>query len=187
MPSPEATRAWVADLVRSGLLEDTDVLAQAEAAIATDHPELAARETAVAWVVEARVAWIADAATWPEVTDHDRLARAFSALERQGIVVLEGVADHWVARDELRRRTPKPAGVAWFTPTDVWHAIDAGMLEVNLWHGSTANAAAGDALLADAIAAFAEAGLDAHFDEGRIEVAARWQRRPPAPSADPTD
>jgi hypothetical protein len=178
MPLPEATRAWAADVVRSGLLEDDDVLAQVEAAIAADHPELAARETAESWVAEARASWIADAAGWPEVTDHDRLVQAFSALERRGIVVLEGVADHWVARDELRRRTPRPAGVAWFTPTDVWHAIDAGMLEVNLWHGSTANAAPGDALLDEAIAAFAEAGLDAHFDEGRIEVSAHWQRRP---------
>ena len=178
MAGPEATRAWAEDLVRSGLLGADDVLAQVEAAVAVDHPELAPRETAEAWVAEARASWIADAATWPEVTDHDRLVEAFSALERRGIVVLEGVADHWVARDELRRRTPQPAGVAWFTPTDVWHAIDAGMLEVNLWHGSTANAAPGDALLDEAIAAFAEAGLDAHFDEGRIEVSARWQRRP---------
>jgi hypothetical protein len=178
MPTPEATRAWVADLVRSGLLGDDDLLAEAEAAIAADHPELAARETAGAWIDEARRTWIIDAATWPDVTDHDRLLEAFSLLEQRGIVVLEGVADHWVARDELRRRTPPPAGVAWFTPTDVWHAIDAGMLEVNLWHGSTANAAPGDALLAEAIDAFAGAGLEAHFDEGRIEVTARWQRRP---------
>jgi hypothetical protein len=178
MARPEATRAWVADLVRSGLLDDDDLLSQVEDAIAADHPELAAPETAAAWIAEERASWIADAATWPEVTDHDRLVQAFSALEQRGIVVLAGVADHWVARDELRRRTPPPAGVAWFTTTDVWHAIDAGMLEVNLWHGTTANAAPGDALLDDAIAAFAGAGLDAHFDEGRIEVSAHWQRRP---------
>lgn len=178
MTGPEATRAWVADLVRSGLAPAEEVRAQAVAAIAADHPELAAGETADAWIAEALEAWRADAATWPEVTDHDRLRTAFGLLEEQGIVVLQGVADHWVARDELERRTPTPAGIAWFTPTDVWHAIDAGMLEVNLWHGDTANAAPGDDLLDRALAAFAEAGLDAHFDEGRIEVAARWQCRP---------
>jgi hypothetical protein len=178
MARPEATRAWVADLVRSGLCSRVDLRTQAVAAIAADHPDLPAEATADAWIAEAETAWRADAATWPEVTDHDRLLRAFAALEERGIVVLEGVADHWVARDELDRRTPKPAGVAWFTPTDVWHAIDAGMLEVNLWHGTTANAAPGDALLDDALSAFADAGLEAHFDEGRIEVSARWQRRP---------
>jgi len=179
---PEATRAWVADLVRSALWSDDRVRAEAIAAIEADHPELPAEATADAWIAEADAGWRADAATWPAVTDHDRLVEAFTRLERQGIVVLQGVADHWVARDELARRTPRPVGVAWFTPTDVWHAIDAGMLEVNLWHGSTANAAPGDALLDDALAAFAAAGLEAHFDEGRIEVAARWQRRPSRPA-----
>lgn len=178
MNGPEATRAWVADLVRSGLLSRAALVAEVETAISTDHPELPAPEVAAAWIAEARSAWFEDAASWPEVTDHDRLVRAFELLEERGIVVLEGIADHWVARDELLRRTPRPAGVAWFTPTDVWHAIDAGMLEVNLWHASTANAAPGDALLTDALAAFTAAGLDAHFDEGRIEVSARWQRRP---------
>jgi hypothetical protein len=177
-PQVDATRAWVADLVRSALWTDDEVRAQAVAALAADHPELPTDETADAWIAEARAAWREDAATWPETTDHDRLEKAFALLEQQGIVVLQGVADHWVARDELRRRTPPPAGVAWFTPTDVWHAIDAGMLEVNLWHGTTANAAPGDDLLERALAAFAEAGLAAHFDEGRIEVTARWQRRP---------
>jgi hypothetical protein len=164
--------------VRSALWSDDEVRAQAVAAIEADHPDLPADETAESWMAEARAAWHADAGDWPPVTDHDRLEQAFARLEEQGIVVLQGVADHWVARDELLRRTPKPAGVAWFTPTDVWHAIDAGMLEVNLWLGSTANVAPGDLLLDRALEAFASAGLDAHFDEGRIEVAARWQRRP---------
>jgi hypothetical protein len=176
----DVTRAWVADLVRSGLGTDENVRAEATAAIAADHPELPAEATADAWIEAARAAWRADAATWSAVTDHDRLEKAFALLEQQGIVVLQGVADHWVARDELKRRTPVPDGVAWFTPTDVWHAIDSGMLEVNLWHGTTANAAPEDELLARALAAFAGAGLAAHFDEGRIEVAARWQRRPSA-------
>jgi hypothetical protein len=178
MLRPEATRAWVADLVRSALWSDEEVRAQAVAAIAADHPELPADETADLWIADARTAWLADAETWPAVTDYDRLHDAFTLLEQQGIVVLEGVADHWVARDELLRRTTAPLGIAWFTPTDVWHAIDAGMLEVNVWHGTTANAAPGDDLLTQALDAFAAAGLKAHFDEGRIEVSARWQRRP---------
>ena len=180
MPGAETTRAWVSDVVRSGLWPIGEVRAQAVAAIRDDHPGLDAEATADAWIAEALAAWRRDAETWPEVTDHDRLCRAFARLEERGIVVLQGVPDHWEARDELGRRTPTPVGIAWFTPTDVWHAIDAGMLEVNLWHGSTANAAPGDALLAETLNAFAEAGLDAQFDEGRIEVSARWQRQPPA-------
>jgi hypothetical protein len=48
---------------------------------------------------------------------------------------------------------------------------------VNLWHASTANVAPGDGLLENVLASFASHDLDAHFDEGRIEVAAHWQRR----------
>lgn len=179
MTRPDATRAWVSDLVRSALRPDDELRAEVVAALAADHPELPAEPTADAWIAEAWAAWRDEAASWPAVTDHDRLEQAFGLLEQRGIVVLQGVPDHWAARDELTRRTPVPDGIAWFTPTDVWHAIDAGMLEVNLWHGTTANAAPGDDLLERALTAFADAGLAAHFDEGRIEVAARWQRRPP--------
>jgi len=178
-PRPGDTQAWLAGVLRSGLDEPDVVRRQVVEAISTDHPELDAEVTANDWITIAERAWLVDAATWPEVTDHDRLEVAFTALEADGVVVLRGCADHWSARDELVRRTPPPRGVLWFTPPDVWHAIDEGMLEVNLWHGTTANAAPGDQLLDDALAAFGAAGLEAHFDEGRIEVAAYWQHPPP--------
>ncbi|HEY6934094.1 MAG TPA: hypothetical protein VI452_11885 [Marmoricola sp.] len=175
----EHTRSWVRDLVRSGLLSSDALEAEVTAAVSDDHPELPARDTARDWLAAERAAWVEEARSWPASTDHDRLQAAFTCLAGHGIVVLQGCADHWAARDLLRERAPDlPRGVAWFTPADVWHAIDEGMLEVNLWHGSTANAAPGDDLLEEAIGCFARAGLEAHFDEGRIEVAAHWQRRP---------
>ena len=177
-PRPEDTRAWVACVVRSGLDEPADVLQQVVEAIRADHPELDAATTALDWIATAREDWLLDARSWPRVTDHDRLTEVFASLEESEVVVLQGCADHWAARDELKRRTPRPRGIAWFTPADVWHAVDEGMLEVNLWHGDTANAAAGDALLDEVIETFESLQLEAHFDEGRIEVAAYWQRRP---------
>jgi hypothetical protein len=171
------TRAWAADVVRSGLGTPAEVHALVVDAIASDHPSVDAQTTASVWIAEAVSAWHEQARGWPEVTDFDRLQRAFGQLEAGGVVVLQGCPDHWSARDELRRSSPR--GIAWFTPPDVWHAIDEGMLEVNLWHSTTANTAPGDALLDDALAAFREAGLEAKFDEGRIEVSAYWQRRPP--------
>jgi hypothetical protein len=122
----------------------------------------------------------AEQRAWPAVTDHDRLQTAFARMRDAGIEVLEGVDDHWRATAELERLDDsgvRPAGIAWFTLPDVWHAVDHGMLEVNLWHGDSANVAPGDALLDLTLGAFAAAGLEAHFDEGRIEVAAAWQRR----------
>ncbi|MET3963649.1 hypothetical protein ABIE44_003583 [Marmoricola sp. OAE513] len=174
----EGNRAWVDVVVRSGLGTSEAVRQQVVEALRADHKELDAPSTADAWIAEARARWDADAAGWPATTNYDRLQVAFASLEARGVVVLQGCADHWAARDELDRADPKPVGIAWFTAPDVWHAVDEGMLEVNLWHGTTANAAPGDELLVEALAAFADAGLGAHFDEGRIEVAAHWQRRP---------
>ena len=68
-------------------------------------------------------------------------------------------------------------GYIWFTAPDVWHAVDDGMLEVNLWHGTSANVAPGDHLLDAVLSCLARHGLRARFDEGRIEVDAHWQRR----------
>jgi hypothetical protein len=177
-PTQADTRSWVEGLVRSGLGTPDDVRRQVVEALRADHRDLDPESTAAEWISAAQSAWAESARSWPEVTDHDRLQQAFTALEAGGVVVLQGCVDHWAARDELARRTPLPRGIAWFTAPDVWHAVEEGMLEVNLWHGTTANAAPRDDLLTEVLAAFARAGLEAHFDEGRIEVAAHWQLRP---------
>ena len=94
--------------------------------------------------------------------------------------MLQGCEDHWAAKKVLDERaaagTP-PRGIAWFTPPDVWHAVDEGMLEVNLWHGTSANIAPGDGLLDDVLGILEKHGLAAKFDEGRIEVDAHWHKR----------
>jgi hypothetical protein len=174
----EDTQEWVSSLVRSGLATAAEVRQQVVEALRVDHKDPDAGSTAATLIADAQASWSKDAAAWPATTDYDLLQQAFASLNESGIVVLQGVGDHWTAREELRVRTPIPVGIAWFTAPDVWHAVDEGMLEINLWHGTTANAAPGDELLATALAAFADAGLDAHFDEGRIEVTARWHRRP---------
>lgn len=156
------------------------VLAEVAAAAADERGVDAA--LAAQAVADARGELAADEAAWPAVTDYDRLQLVFEDLATGGIVVLQGVDDHWSAARELEDRDDageRVRGIVWFTAPDVWHAIDHGMLEVNLWHGDSANAAPGDALLDDVLAAFEAQGLPARFDEGRIEVTARWQRRLP--------
>ncbi|MDT0201451.1 DUF6891 domain-containing protein [Nocardioides sp. AE5] len=172
----EHVRLFVRDNLRAGLLNDAALTEEVERAFRDELPWLPV-ETGQEWLAEEQDSWLADAASWPETTDHDRLQAAFADLETAGVVVLQGCLDHWAAREVLRTRTPE-RGVAWFLPQDVWHAVDAGMLEVNVWHVSGANVAAGDDLLDLVVASFARHGLAAHFDEGRVEVAAHWQRRP---------
>jgi hypothetical protein len=168
--------------VRAGLQSQERVRAEVVTAIEVDLPERAseAEELADRWVAEAWEELRVDQLSWPEATDYERLQSAFEELELLDVVVLQGVDDHWSAKDELERRGAdgrRPRGIAWFTASDVWHAVDEGMLEVNLWHGDTANAAPGDPLLEQMLGIFEKHGLAAHFDEGRVEVDAHWHRR----------
>jgi hypothetical protein len=174
-------REFTRSAVRSGLLTEQDLYDEVLLAVTSELPFVEDPEgLAHTWIREFRDELALDASTWPETTDYDRLQAAFAALESAGLVVLQGCEDHWAAKAVLDRRAEDPpTGIAWFTQPDVWHAIDEGMLEVNVWHATTANVAPGDALLDEVVAAFAAQGLAAHFDEGRVEVAAWWQRRIP--------
>jgi hypothetical protein len=168
--------------VRAGLISSSELQDEVVRAVTEDLPARAAEaeELARVWVEEAREELRVEQQGWPEATDYERLQTVFDELEILDIVVLQACEDHWAAQrilDERQAAGRPPRGIAWFTPPDVWHAVDEGMLEVNLWHGTSANAAPGDELLDDALGVFEKHGLVAHFDEGRIEVDAHWHKR----------
>jgi uncharacterized protein DUF6891 len=175
-------REFARACVRAGLLSADELYAEVVAAIRQELPQRAgeADALATAWTDEAREQLRVDQESWPEATDYERLQSAFEELALDDVEVLQGCEDHWAAKRLIDERTAAgtaPRGVVWFTPPDVWHAVDEGMLEVNLWHGTTANAAPGDALLDDVLGLLEKHGLTARFDEGRIEVDAHWHRR----------
>jgi hypothetical protein len=183
----EDVREFTRSCVRAGLLDQSALYDEVTLAVRTELPHLASQADVLArtWIAEFTQELRRDQQTWPETTDYDRLQAAFDELGSLDVVVLQGCDDHWAAKGVLDDRGDhRPRGVAWFTPPDVWHAIDEGMLEVNVWHGTTANVAPGDALLDEVVAVFARHGLSAHFDEGRVEVAAHWQRRLDDPPTD---
>ena len=174
---------WARLQVRAGFLDDETMRAEVVSAIESELPGIEADILARAWLAGAQAQLRQEAATWPDRTDYDRLQATFAECEQHQVRVLQGVGDHWSVKAELDRLAgagDTPRGIAWFTAADVWHAVDEGMLEVNLWHGNTANAAPGDALLDAVVSCLGRHGLSAHYDEGRIEVSAHWQRRPPA-------
>jgi hypothetical protein len=173
----EELRDYARLQVRAGLLTPEQQYDEVASAVAAEMPGIDAAILARAWLAAARKELAAEQATWPEVTDHDRLEAAFAECAAHAVPVLQGVEDHWVAQRYLEAADPAPRGIAWFTQPDVWHAVDEGMLEVNLWHGDSANVAPGDPLLTAVLGCFDRHGLRARFDEGRIEVAAHWQRR----------
>lgn len=187
-PTPMLTqRERVADFarvqVRAGLLDPQAMLAEVEQVVAGDLPGHDPAATARQLLAEAAAELESEQLGWARPTDYERLQDAFTALAQHRVIVLQAVEDHWVADTELRHlaRVGAPAaGVVWFTQPDVWHAVDHGMLELNVWHADAANVTPGDRLLDLVMEALAQHGLTGHFDEGRVEVAAHWRRPPGA-------
>jgi hypothetical protein len=168
--------------LRSGYRSMDEVRADVHEAVLAETGDAAeAAALTEGYLAEADRQWRDESATWPSPSEHDALVAAFDDLRSAGVQVLEAVDDHWAANDllvTLAERGESPRGLAFFTQTDVWHAIEHHMLEINLWHGDRANVADSDQLLTDVVGIFAAHHLAAHFDEGRIEVTVAWQRRP---------
>ncbi len=180
-------RTYARCQVWSGYQSDAQVIADVyDAALAEEPDPERANVLARQLVADARQQLAEASRSWPSRTSYDRLQEAIADLRDQDVVVLEAVDDHWAAAEALERlaaqgRTPR--GIAYFTPPDVWHAVEHGMLELNVWHGSSANVAPGDALLDLVVGRLAAHDIAAVFDEGRIEASVRWQRRATVGSA----
>lgn len=168
--------------VWGGYRSDDEVRADLyDAALAEERDPERAAQLADQLVEAARATLATASAGWTSPTGFDRLQAALARLRASDVVVLEGVDDHWAASAELQALAAngrRPRGIAYFTMPDVWHAVEHGMLEINLWHGDTANVAPGDSLLDLVLQTLQEHGIQAVFDEGRIEASLRWQRRP---------
>jgi hypothetical protein len=163
-------------LVRSGYADGAQVRTAVAEAVREDAPQADPVTLTEELVAQAIAELRLDASTWPARTDNDRLDAVLAELERRGLVVLRYCSDHHDARRALND-APGNKGVAFCTDTDVWHAVDFGMLELKLWHPDTANVAPGEPLLEEVLALLNDNGLPATFDEGRIEITLTWQRR----------
>ncbi|MBA2443753.1 MAG: hypothetical protein H0V49_00245 [Nocardioidaceae bacterium] len=169
-------------MVRSGFKTAAQVRADVFEAVCDEVKEPAEVQRLTEEFIAAETAELArEAATWSGDTQYDDLQAALGDLQARDIVVLQACEDHWAAQEILQKRAAdgkRPWGIAYFTHPDVWHAVEHGMLEINLWHGDSANVAAGDELLTFVHDTLARHGISSLFDEGRIEVLVKWQRRP---------
>jgi hypothetical protein len=163
-------------LVRSGYADHAAITAALTEAVQEDAPSMDASSLVPLLIGEAVMDLNADAAEWPASTDPDRLDAVLAELESRGLVVVRYTTDHHAAREVLEA-AENPQGLVFFTDTDVWHAVDFGMLELKLWHPDTANVAPGEPLLEDVLGLLRSHDLPAVYDEGRIEVTLQWQRR----------
>lgn len=163
-------------LVRSGYADRAVVTAALTEAVQEDAPSADPAVLVPELIDEALGALATDAESWPDETEPDRLDAVLAELEALGVVVVRYTSDHHAAREALEA-AEDPKGLVFFTDTDVWHAVDFGMLELKVWHPDTANVAPGEPLLDDVLALLHERDLPATFDEGRIEVTINWQRK----------
>ena len=163
-------------LVRSGYADHAAITAALTEAVLEDAPSVDPGTLVPLLIGEAVMDLSEEARDWPATTDPDRLDAVLAELGRLGLVVVRYTTDHHAARQALEA-ADDPQGLVFFTDTDVWHAVDFGMLELKLWHPDTANVAPGEPLLEDVLALLNEHGLAAVYDEGRIEVTLDWQRR----------
>lgn len=174
-------RAWAYVQVRSGYLSDGDVRSELYAAVLDEERDPAeAQRLTGAYLSRAEADRAEAERSWPTPSGFDRLQAAFEDLRLAGVLVLEACEDHWAANEALRSATAaghQLVGIAYFTQPDVWHAVEHGMLELNVWHASTANIAADDELLDLVQSVLSRHGISSRFDEGRIEVSVAWERR----------
>lgn len=185
----EQLRTFARCQVWSGYRADPEVRAEVyDAALAEERDPARAQALTEEVLADARRDLDAASATWPARSGFDRLQDAFADLRAADVVVLEAVDDHWAANERLsqdRAAGRPPRGIAYFTHPDIWHAVEHGMLEINVWHGTTANVAPGDDLLDLVLATLREHGIEATYDEGRIEASVAWQRRPAGVASSP--
>ena len=123
-------------------------------------------------------------ATWPALTDCDRVDRAFERLRDQGIVALH-YAGYTMSDglDDVAQVAAESSGRFWgycfYHGQDVERAVASGDLWVafgDLSEGDERKVEAGQAVLA----ALRSSGLTAKWDgdpEKRIHVSLQWKRR----------
>lgn len=127
-------------------------------------------------------------ARWPKVTDCDRLARAFAALEESGIVARENfwcceTCGSLAMADEIKRIGRKRAvrGYVFFDQQATETAVTEGLLR--LAYGAKGRGKAESAAVGrEVVRAVRAAGLKASWGgtlEDWVEVAMKWRRRGP--------
>jgi hypothetical protein len=175
----EEVRGMAVRAVAEGFEDEQTIVRNIVETLDGDDPTtlraLAARLTAAALA-----AHLAEEATWPAVTDCDRLDRAFAALEASGIVARQNFTccqncGHAEIRDEL---TPDTNGYVFYHVQDTESAADGhGLL---LAYGATRAGVEPTDVGRQVVSALEQEGMAVRWDgtvNKRIFVSVDWKRR----------
>jgi hypothetical protein len=189
----EEARGFVRPLVARGNRTFAEALEETVAFFLEEHDEADAEAVTKACEAEIEKAFadhIAAQSTWPEVTDCDRLDRAFAALNAGGIVAEHdftccqtcGLAEIGEPIQAALDAGIDVSGFTFYHAQDTDSAVEGHGLYLTYGHvdgGETSGVAIGRII----VSALNEAGLETDWDGTigkRIRVQLDWRRRIPA-------
>lgn len=173
--------------IAAGYLEPDEIARYACEVFAEDLDPAVLRHHAGRYTREALAEHRAEQATWPAVTDNERLDAAFAALERAGIICRQnfsccgtcGAAEIWDELAAVDHAGAPAVGYAFFHIQDTEAAVEGAGLYLS--YGAVGEGAAAAEAVGRAVVDALEAkGLttvwDGHWSR-RIFVQIEWRRR----------
>lgn len=183
----EYLHEWVRREVAAGYTTRDEIEDNAVDYLIDDLDEEQVRKIAPAIITKALEEHRRAEATWPAITDYDRLDSAFTALEQAGIVSRQNFSccgtcasgEIWDEMEEAGKAGLKVRGYSYFHMQDTEGAVDGGGLY--LGYGATEEGeAAALAIAKEIVDTLERSGLKTDWDgrwEKRIGVMLDWKRR----------
>lgn len=185
-PAPEDWTERIELAVACGYGSEDDVRREIREDVARDDDDEAVVARWMAVLEERLAEQRRREESWTEVTDNDRLTRAFARLEAEGIVAVEDagytMSDGWCVVGERADERPGATGAVFFHRQDVERGVDDGGLLL-AFGGLTEGAddAAAVVIARRVVAVLREAGLEVGWSgdaSKRILVGPfPWRRR----------
>jgi hypothetical protein len=173
--------------VAGGFTPTAEIAGTAVEYMVGEADEAVLRREAPRMVQEALKAHQTAQASWPDVTDYDKLDAAFAALEASGVISRQnfaccgtcGAAEIWLEIDDAKRLGRPARGYAFFHQQDTEAAVVGDGLYLN--YGACEDTS--EAIIAvgqEIVQALEVKGLKTDWDgqlEKRIGVQMDWKRR----------
>jgi hypothetical protein len=185
----EDVRRHVARSVASGFARPDEIVEDAVAVFEDEADEALLTATARKALADALAARMVEQATWPAVTDCDRLDAAFAALEAEGVIARHdftccgtcGSAEIWDEMRAVRDAGGPVTGYAFYHRQDTERAADGEGLYLAygaVEEGDAAAVAVGRRIMAGLRAQGLAPECDGRI-ERRIALPLDWKRRAP--------
>lgn len=182
----DAIREYVMREVAAGFTPIEDIPDAAMDYVSEEHDLTEHRSEVQRLVQQALDAHRDKQATWPAVTDVDRLDRAFEDLQSAGIVCRQnftcctncGSSEIWDEIEQVRDEGVTVRGYAFFHMQDTDRAVEGGGLY--LAYGAAAQGADASAIGHEIVASLRKHGLAPEWDgtvASRISVPMDWMKR----------